>query len=77
VEGDLEGTRDPEQIDLMATHAVSGDLLDERVPTLVDDVLVPNGLYEGEPNRSVSHLLVSVAHRSSLRRSPPPFCQED
>jgi hypothetical protein len=77
VEGDLECTWDPEQIDLIATDAVPGDLLDERVPTLIDDVLVPRGLYEGEPNRSVCHFMLSVAHRASLHRSPPPICKED
>jgi hypothetical protein len=65
MERDLECPWHPEQVDLALINAERGDLLKKRIPASVDDLRVPLGLYECEPDR-LAGFPIWCDHASSL-----------
>jgi hypothetical protein len=55
VEGDLEGARHLEEVDVRRRRAQLGDLAREALFDLVDEVLVPARLHEGDARLVVVH----------------------
>jgi hypothetical protein len=76
MKGYLKGTRDSEEIDLVTGHTKAGHLLDERVSTTINDLLVPGGLDEGHPHGPDLLFGLGIVHpasEESMSCFPSPF----